>query len=151
LIMLIRRNLFEVWHIARIEKRGGDLFLEKIDTLKVRYVTTSSKIHAVKSFKQVYPKQNTQHTWVHPQDSRPWPSRKSMMGVPSPSLVVRVVKMWSDCMYIYMYIYIYIYITYKKSSRKDSWYQDYSVLLTLPSPSCHQMPSPFVTKTARNI
>jgi len=32
-IMLIRRNSVEVWHIARIEKRGGDLFLEKIDTL----------------------------------------------------------------------------------------------------------------------
>ena len=39
----------------------------------------------------------------------------------------------------------------KKSSREDSWYQDYSVLLTSPSPSCHQVPSPFVTETARNI
>jgi len=39
----------------------------------------------------------------------------------------------------------------KKSNRKDSWYQDYSVSLTSPSPSCHQMPSPFVTKTAQNI
>jgi len=35
LIMLIRRNAVEVWHVARIEKRGGDLFLEKIDTLPV--------------------------------------------------------------------------------------------------------------------
>jgi hypothetical protein len=60
--MLIRRNAVEVWHIARIEKRGGDLFLEKIDTLKVSYVTTSLKIHAIKSFKQVYPKQNTGNT-----------------------------------------------------------------------------------------
>jgi len=49
-------------YIARIEKRGGDLFLEKIDTLKVRYVTTSLKIHVVKSFKQVHPKQNTCNT-----------------------------------------------------------------------------------------
>ena len=59
LIMLIRRNTLEVWpgHIARIEKRGGDLFLEKIDTFKpeVSYVTTSLKMHAVKSFKQVHP------------------------------------------------------------------------------------------------
>ena len=39
----------------------------------------------------------------------------------------------------------------KKSRRKDSWYQDYSVLLTSPSPSCHQMPSPFVPETAPNI
>jgi len=31
--MLIRRNTVEVWNIARIEKRGGNLFLEKIDTL----------------------------------------------------------------------------------------------------------------------
>ena len=52
----------KVWHIARIEKRGGDLFLEKIDTLKVSYVTTSLKIHAIKSFKQVYTKQNTGNT-----------------------------------------------------------------------------------------
>jgi len=47
-------------------------------------------------------------------------------------------------------------VKHKKSSRKDSWYHDYSmysVLLTLPSqaPSCHQMPSPFVPKTAQNI
>ena len=41
--MLIRRNTVEVWHVARIEKRGDDLFLEKIDTLKVSYVTTSFK------------------------------------------------------------------------------------------------------------
>jgi len=53
--MLIRRNAIEVWHIARIEKRGGDLFLKKIDTFKVSYVTTSLKMHAVKSFKQVHP------------------------------------------------------------------------------------------------
>ena len=49
-------------------------------------------------------------------------------------LVVCVVKMWSG-----------------KSSRKDSWYQDYSVLLTSPSPPCHQMPSPFLPETARNV
>ena len=57
--MLIRRNAVEVWHVARIEKRGGDLFLEKIDTLKVSYVTTSLKIHAVQSYhdKQVHQKQ----------------------------------------------------------------------------------------------
>jgi len=60
--MLIRRNAVEVWHIVRIKKRGGDLFLEKIDTLKLSYVTTSLKIHAVKSFKQVYPKQNARNT-----------------------------------------------------------------------------------------
>jgi len=39
----------------------------------------------------------------------------------------------------------------KKCNREDSWYQDYSVLLTSPSPLCHQMPSPFVTETAPNI
>ena len=57
--MLIRRNVVEVWHVARIEKRGGDLFLEKVDTLKVSYVTTSLKIHAVQSYhdKQVHQKQ----------------------------------------------------------------------------------------------
>ena len=33
------------------------MFLEKIDTLKVSYVTTSFKIHAIKSFKKVYTKQ----------------------------------------------------------------------------------------------
>jgi len=60
--MLIRRNAVEDWHIARIEKRGGDLFLGKIDTLKVTYVTTSLKIHAVKSYKQVHSKQNTRNT-----------------------------------------------------------------------------------------
>jgi hypothetical protein len=34
---LIRRNAVtvEVWHIDRIEKRGRDLFLKKIDMLKV--------------------------------------------------------------------------------------------------------------------
>ena len=47
--MLIRRNAVEVWHVARIEKRGGDLFLEKIDTLKVSYVTTSLKIKDTRS------------------------------------------------------------------------------------------------------
>ena len=62
LIMLTRRNTVEVWHIARIEKRDGDLFLEKIDMFKVSYVTTSLKIHAVKRFKQVHPKQNTHNT-----------------------------------------------------------------------------------------
>ena len=45
------RNAVEVWYIARIEKRDSDLFLEKIDTLKVSYVTISLKIHAVKSYK----------------------------------------------------------------------------------------------------
>ena len=50
----------------------GDLFLEKIDTLKVSYVITSLKIHAVKSFKQVYPKQNTRNTpgYIRKVDSR---------------------------------------------------------------------------------
>jgi len=33
--MLIGRNAVEVWHVARMEKRDGNLFLEKIDTLKV--------------------------------------------------------------------------------------------------------------------
>jgi len=58
--MLIRRNTVEVWpgHIARIEKHGGDLFLEKIDMVKVSYVTTSLKIHE----EQVHPKQNTRNT-----------------------------------------------------------------------------------------
>jgi len=60
--MLIRRNTVEVCHVARIEKRDNDLFLEKIDMFKVRYVTTSFEIHAVKSFKQVQPKQNTRNT-----------------------------------------------------------------------------------------
>ena len=59
--MLIGRNAVEVWHVARIEKRGGDLFLEKIDTFEVSYVTVSLKIHAVKSYEQVYPKQNTRN------------------------------------------------------------------------------------------
>jgi len=59
--MLIRSNAVEVWHIARIEKRGGDFFLEKIDTLKVSYVTTSLKIHAIKSFEKVYSKQSTRN------------------------------------------------------------------------------------------
>jgi len=39
----------------------------------------------------------------------------------------------------------------KKSSRKDSWYQDYSVLLTSAPPSCHRQPSAFVPEIARNI
>ena len=65
MIMLIRRNSVEVWHIVRIEKRDSDLFLEKINTLKVSYVTTSLKIHAVESFKQVYPKQNARNTPGH--------------------------------------------------------------------------------------
>ena len=34
MIILIGGNAVEVWHVARIEKRGGDLFLEKIDTIK---------------------------------------------------------------------------------------------------------------------
>jgi len=48
--MLIRRNTVEVWYVARIKKRDSDLFLEKIDTFKVSYITTSSKIHAVKNY-----------------------------------------------------------------------------------------------------
>jgi len=64
LIILIRMNhdTVEVWNITRIGKRGGDLFLRKIDALKVSYVTTSLKIHAVKSYKQVHPKQNIRNT-----------------------------------------------------------------------------------------
>jgi len=46
----------------RIEKRGSDLFLEKIDTRKVSQVTVSVKIHAVKSYNQEYSKQNTRNT-----------------------------------------------------------------------------------------
>ena len=61
MIMLIRRNAVEVWHVERIKKRGGDLFLEKIDTVKVSYDTNSLKIHAVKSYEQVHPKQNTRN------------------------------------------------------------------------------------------
>ena len=57
--MLIRRNTVEVWYVARIKKRDSDLFLEKIDTFKVSYITTSLKVHAFKSYKQVHPKQNT--------------------------------------------------------------------------------------------
>ena len=49
--MLIGRNAVEV----------GDLFLEKIDKFKVSYVTTSLKIRAVKSYEQVYSKQNTRN------------------------------------------------------------------------------------------
>ena len=59
--MLSRRNVVEVWHAARIEKGGGDLFLYNIDTLKVSYVTTSLKLHTVKSYKQVHQKQNTRN------------------------------------------------------------------------------------------
>jgi len=61
LIMLIGRNTVEVGHVERIEKRGGDLFLEKIDTFKVSYVATYLKMHAVKSYEQVHPKQNTRN------------------------------------------------------------------------------------------
>jgi len=39
----------------------------------------------------------------------------------------------------------------KKSSRKDSWYQSDSILLTVSSPSCHQQPVSFVPQTAPNI
>jgi len=39
----------------------------------------------------------------------------------------------------------------KKSSREDSWYQDYSVILTSAPPSCHRQPSAFVPEIARNI
>jgi len=62
LIMLRRRNAVEVWHVARIEKRGGDLFLHNLDTLKVSYVTTSAKLHTVKSNKEVHQKQSTRNT-----------------------------------------------------------------------------------------
>jgi len=58
---LIGRNTVEVCHVARIGKRGGDLFLEKIDTYKVSYIMTFLKIHAVKSYEQVHPKQNTRN------------------------------------------------------------------------------------------
>jgi len=51
-------------------------------------------------------------------------------------LVVCMVKMWSDR---------------KKSNRKDSWYQYYSVLLTSAPPSCHRQPSAFVPQPAPNI
>ena len=39
----------------------------------------------------------------------------------------------------------------RKSSRKDSWYQDYSVLLASAPSSCHWQPSAFVPEIARNI
>jgi len=39
----------------------------------------------------------------------------------------------------------------KKSSRKDSWYQDYSVLLTSAPPLCNRQPWAFVPEIARNI
>ena len=69
--MLSRRNAVEVWHVARIEKGGGDLFLHNIDTLKVSYVTTSLKLHTVKSYKQVHQKQNTRNTKTkHTQQGR---------------------------------------------------------------------------------
>jgi len=35
----------------------------------------------------------------------------------------------------------------KKSSRKDSWYQDYSVLLTAAPPSARRQPAAFVPET----
>ena len=35
MIMLSRKNAVEIWHVARIEKRGGDLFLHNIDTLRL--------------------------------------------------------------------------------------------------------------------
>ena len=41
--------------------------------------------------------------------------------------------------------------TLKKSSRKDSWYQDYSVLLTAAPSTARRQPAAFVPKTARNI
>jgi len=59
--MLIGRNAVEVWQVARIEKRGGDLFLKNIDTFKVSYVTTSLQIHAVKTYEQVHSEQNTRN------------------------------------------------------------------------------------------
>jgi len=62
--MLSRRDAVdsEVWHVARIEKRGSDLFLRNIDMLKVSYVTTSLKSLTVKSYQQEYQKQNTHNT-----------------------------------------------------------------------------------------
>ena len=70
--MLIGRNAVQVWHVARIEKRSIDLFLEKIDTFKVSYVTTSLKIHAVESYEKVHLKQNTRNApgYIHKVDSR---------------------------------------------------------------------------------
>jgi len=69
--MLSRRDAVEVWHVARIEKRGGDLFLHNIDTLMVSYVTTSLKSLIVKSYKQVHQKQNTRNTKTkHTQQGR---------------------------------------------------------------------------------
>ena len=69
--MLSRRNAVEVWHVARIEKCGGDLFLHNIDPLKVSYVTTSLKLHTVKSYKPVHQKQNTRITKTkHTQQGR---------------------------------------------------------------------------------
>jgi len=64
LIMLSRpgRDAVEVWHVARITKRGGDLFLHNIVTLKFSYVTTSLKLLTVKNYKQVHQKQNTRNT-----------------------------------------------------------------------------------------
>jgi len=60
--LLNRRDAVEVWHVARIEKRGGDLILYNIDTLKVSYITTSLKLLTVQSYKQVHQKQNTRKT-----------------------------------------------------------------------------------------
>jgi len=69
--MLSKRDAVEVRHVARIEMRGGDLFLHKIDTLKVSYVTTSLKLLTVESYKQVHQKQNTRNTKIkHTQQGR---------------------------------------------------------------------------------
>jgi len=37
------------------------------------------------------------------------------------------------------------------SSRKDSWYQDYSILLTAASPSCHEQPALFVPDRPKHL
>jgi len=148
----------------------------------------------------------TQHNCLYPQGWRPWPSRKSVMWVPSPksnpqwcppeswphgerhycvnSSVVHAGRAQTLATFLFNRFCRWIrpnqensvifkpskfktlYQAYfgfwlfacsrcgrivKKSRRKYSWYQDYSVLLMLPSPSCYQMPSPFVTETARNV
>jgi len=78
--------IFFSWIWSQSRYHRVDLFLEKIDTFKVSYVTTSLKIHAVKSFKQVHP--------VYPQGWRPWPSRNSVMWVPSPKSLSKPSTSW---------------------------------------------------------
>ena len=79
--MLSRRNAVEVWHVARIEKCGGDLFLHNIDPLKVSYVTTSLKLHTVKSYKQVQQQQNTRDT-NHPRMQKSHSKRHELVDCP---------------------------------------------------------------------